>query len=540
MRGLVAGMINHGLSDFLSFTVMTITRLFKGRALKIFAISAVFGPAVVFLFASAEWWIQNVMIGDATAYSIVASNIAKGAGSTYDGLTSTNGYHPLWLLMHVPLMLGAEAPLDRLFLSKVLVVITTVAAAFVWMNVIKTYLQNKISGWLMLAWAGGSGWSIFVLYSGLETPLVVLMIGVCLLYSRSLLKGDFENNTPYSLWPVIRLGLAMGLCFLARLDSIFFLMLLSLLLLPNLLRSGIRNTAAWAISGLAVVVPYMLINVSQFGSIMPVSGIVKENENVDIVRSVNVLYSRFEDVSKLLPPSFESLFPLFAIAVALLGLFVVFWLFFRIPKWGKLNPLVLVPLSAVLQLGYYFLFINELLIAWHIYLQVLTFFILLAALPTVLPGRNSEKRQKLLASIVLVTLVVSSYGYSVMKSFRRSDRELSYVAVDWIEKLPKGNRLAMYDGWFVQLLAGPDYHILDLSGLVTDRETALKAKVRDYDSLLDNHDIEYVLGWEKLVNNLKSVKIKERDEVPWNHEIRTFVLGRRVLQEAKELADEPQ
>lgn len=533
-------MIIYKLSISYYSILMKITHFIRRRALNIFAISAAFGPAVVFLFVSAEWWIQNVMIGDATAYSIVASNIAKGAGSTYDGLTSTNGYHPLWLLMHIPLMFGAEAPIDHLFLSKGLVVITTVTASFVWMNVISTYLRNKVSAWLMLAWVGGSGWSIFVLYSGLETPLVVLMVGVCLLYSQSLLKGDLENGTSSSLWSVIRLGLAMGLCFLARLDSVFFLILLSLLLLPNLFRSGIRNITAWAISGLVVVVPYMLINLLQFGSIMPVSGIVKENESIDIVRSFNLLYSRFEDVAKLLPLSFESLFPVFSVSFALLGIFVVAWVFIRIPRWGKINPLVLIPLSAALQLSYYFLFIKELLIAWHIYLQVLTLFILLAALPAVLPWSNSEKRQKLLASILLVTLAITSYGYSVMKGVRRSDRELSYVAVNWIEKLPKGNRLAMYDGWYVQLLAGPDYHILDLSGLVTDRETGLKAKMEDYDSLLDDHDIEYVLGWEKQVNNLKSIKIKERDEVPWNREMRTFVLGRRVVEEAEESADEAQ
>src|SRR3954469_20330882 len=39
---------------------------------------------------------------DAFYYFGIARNVAHGHGSTFDGIDPTNGYHPLWMLMAVP------------------------------------------------------------------------------------------------------------------------------------------------------------------------------------------------------------------------------------------------------------------------------------------------------------------------------------------------------------------------------------------------------------------------------------------------------
>ena len=38
-------------------------------------------------------------------YAGVANHLAHGAGSTFDGIHRTNGYHPLWLLVLNPVFL---------------------------------------------------------------------------------------------------------------------------------------------------------------------------------------------------------------------------------------------------------------------------------------------------------------------------------------------------------------------------------------------------------------------------------------------------
>ena len=39
---------------------------------------------------------------DAFYYFGIARNVAEGHGSTFDGINLTNGYHPLWMLLSVP------------------------------------------------------------------------------------------------------------------------------------------------------------------------------------------------------------------------------------------------------------------------------------------------------------------------------------------------------------------------------------------------------------------------------------------------------
>lgn len=41
---------------------------------------------------------------DAFYYFKIAQNIAAGRGSTFDGLHPTNGYHPLWMGLLIPLL----------------------------------------------------------------------------------------------------------------------------------------------------------------------------------------------------------------------------------------------------------------------------------------------------------------------------------------------------------------------------------------------------------------------------------------------------
>ena len=42
---------------------------------------------------------EQFMHDDSYFYLQVAHNIAQGNGSTFHGITPTNGYHPLWLWM---------------------------------------------------------------------------------------------------------------------------------------------------------------------------------------------------------------------------------------------------------------------------------------------------------------------------------------------------------------------------------------------------------------------------------------------------------
>src|SRR5262245_27194780 len=59
----------------------------------------------------------SLPIDDGFYYLEIARNVAHGVGSTCSGLEWTNGYHPLWLLVLVPVFWVTDARDTALILS---------------------------------------------------------------------------------------------------------------------------------------------------------------------------------------------------------------------------------------------------------------------------------------------------------------------------------------------------------------------------------------------------------------------------------------
>lgn len=70
-----------------------------------------------------RWFLRD----DAYYYFKVAQNISQGLGSTFDGLNPTNGYHPLWLLLNIPLF--ALARYDLILPLRLLVLLQAAFSA---------------------------------------------------------------------------------------------------------------------------------------------------------------------------------------------------------------------------------------------------------------------------------------------------------------------------------------------------------------------------------------------------------------------------
>src|SRR3954447_11568710 len=71
------------------------TRVLMGTAIGV----TVAWLVVVFVWKPAPF---ALTFDDAFYYFGIARNVAHGHGSTFDGIDPTNGYHPLWMLMAVP------------------------------------------------------------------------------------------------------------------------------------------------------------------------------------------------------------------------------------------------------------------------------------------------------------------------------------------------------------------------------------------------------------------------------------------------------
>lgn len=224
--------------------------------------------------------LNDYLSDDAYYYLRVAANIAHGAGSTFGNLVPTNGYHPLWQLVLVPVFWIVRAP------DAAIPAVFAIGAA-AWIACVALYRRIGqlcdaeaafLCGGIYLCWLGtfalpgGAG----LVFLGMETTLALpIMLWLVVLSLRHAIFTD----TPQPARVLLTLGGVLTLMCLARLDAVFiaaafigaFVLIQHKRGLQAALRDGIVMGAPLALTLLA----YMAANQILFGAAMPVSGTAK-------------------------------------------------------------------------------------------------------------------------------------------------------------------------------------------------------------------------------------------------------------------------
>lgn len=156
---------------------------------------------------------------DAFYYFQIARNIVTHHGSSFDGLHLTNGYHPLWMLVIVPLMFLAHGKAFFVLLQAV-VFLCFAATVFLLRSLFApSPLANLCAGLLGLGY-------LLLLRGGMEITLA-LPLTLALIHYR--LRPGFRWTPLQSLLH----GLLAALIVLSRLDAVLLIALLYLFdLLP--------------------------------------------------------------------------------------------------------------------------------------------------------------------------------------------------------------------------------------------------------------------------------------------------------------------
>src|SRR5690349_191302 len=166
---------------------------------------------------SRRWFTRD----DAYYYFKVAQNISEGHGSTFDGINKTNGYHPLWMLICVPIF--ALARFDLILPLRVLFLVMSglsVATAILLYRLIGKVFVPAIGAIAAVYWALSPNILKQVYQQGLETGIAAFFV-VLLVYKLY----DFERS--WREKPVTKKDLAIlsiiaiGVM-LSRLDLLFF------------------------------------------------------------------------------------------------------------------------------------------------------------------------------------------------------------------------------------------------------------------------------------------------------------------------------
>ena len=161
-------------------------------------------------------WYSN---DDAYFYFKVAQNIASGNGSTFDGIGLTNGYHPLWLLICIPIFTLAK--FDLILPLRVIIIVSaciSILTGLILHRLLSRRLSKRTATFIALFWIFSTTIHKIVTVGGMESGISSLFI-VWLLYRISAV-----DHKPQANWlqpKVMVTGLIAALAIMSRLDNIF-------------------------------------------------------------------------------------------------------------------------------------------------------------------------------------------------------------------------------------------------------------------------------------------------------------------------------
>ena len=214
---------------------------------------------------------------DAFYYFKTAQNFAQGLGMTFDGTGTTNGFHPLWMAVCVPVFALARGVGDVLPLRVLVVIVGVLVAASAW----GIYRTGKRLWGAEAALPVAALWALWptsylaVSAGGMETSLnAVTLVFFWYAWVQAW-------SQPEALRGVRRLGWAAALVMLARLDNALIVAVVGLVLLWRWWRAGFRGVRlarlAWAFGfpgflGMGAFLTWSRVTV---GTWMPISSQVK-------------------------------------------------------------------------------------------------------------------------------------------------------------------------------------------------------------------------------------------------------------------------
>jgi hypothetical protein len=237
-------------------------------------------------FAPANNLMSWYTTDDAFYYFKTAQNFGEGRGITFDGFGRTNGFHPLWFIICVPVFLLAR--IDLVLPLRVIVLVSAALSAGTAILIFRT-LKRVVSKYG--AMAAALLWIMTVEIHSVTTTLgmesgvnvFTLALLVYLVVDIEIKRGSGRVTTG----DIFRAGVAATLAMMARLDNGFTAAAMGLWLMLRLWHTGFDSgdespwKKRWLVmwnyfAPMAITLGvYMLGSQLYFGTPLPVSGTIK-------------------------------------------------------------------------------------------------------------------------------------------------------------------------------------------------------------------------------------------------------------------------
>ncbi|WGF86316.1 hypothetical protein [Marinivivus vitaminiproducens] len=216
-------------------------------------------------------WLSH-FTDDVLYYVLPAEHLVQTGRSSFDGITLTNGYHPLWFVLIAGIATAFD-PQNAAFFAALLALSS--ALCLLGLAGVRALIDET-------APTSGFAETIGLLYfmsaylisrDGMESALVLGVAPWWLLMAARLWRHEAGP------WSLVGFGLAGSLVVLSRLDAVFLVIPVGLILADRWRRrDGMRRALRHAMLALAGTWPlaaYLAFNLAVFGIAQPVSGAAK-------------------------------------------------------------------------------------------------------------------------------------------------------------------------------------------------------------------------------------------------------------------------
>ena len=437
------------------------------------------------------------LLPDAAFYYFqIARHVVEGTGSTFDGLNQTNGYHPLWLIILLPIFslfsIGGTADVSPLYAALGVSVCVNALTAICILRIISRFTSSgRVRAFGLLLWSLNP-FVLFETLNGLETSLALFLLSLFILVA---LRAS-ERGTGYLLT-----GFMGGLMVLARLDMVFYLgALFAWVLVHHGFREGLRRSIPAGIVAICVVAPWFIWNYWMFHMIgtsasnanpMVNHALIIQDHGTSILQSIKAVFYSLVFYGKDVLTRTGAAWLLFILLGAAIALFVV----------GKVRVLASrkdIPLVAFLFLGFLVLFFANAGVrftgrSWYF----ISFDLFLVFGATWMLGKLALPlyRERVLLSfasvLVLSTFFLGWYGELRGQNLNQIG---AYEMAQWMnEQVPAGTPVGVFNagvqGYFSHV------RVINLDGLVNNSAYEAMRERRLWTYIEDEH-IEYISDFD--------------------------------------------
>lgn len=435
----------------------------------------------------------NTLPDDAFYYFRIARNIVEGYGSTFDGINITNGYHPLWMALILPIFklfsVGGTFDIQPIYATLTFSLILSLCTGIVLLKIFRKYTDNSYILAIGLFFWFFNPYNLYAVLNGLETSLTLFLL---VSFSLSLLNAETARRKKLQ---TVLIGVLGGLLILARLDIIFVVFFGYLYLLYK--RTSFKKLALSGLITAAIFLVWQVWNYVTYGMMLTSASITGTYVNQQltfydnggkslflVLKTMVYMFDRaFTQLASNLGAPFV-VFPL--VGIALYFFAKNFGQFFTQVKQRMLSPLWFISLGLIVQMAI------SAMVRWSFRdwyfiptLFVFQFIVLYACIQLAREFKNFKY-----AALAIIICAAGFFYISYDKDLQNREimQDTIWEAVQWQNKnLPVGSKIGSFNagiqGYFSK------HTLVNLDGLVNNQAS---------DHMLQHDMWKYITEVEKL------------------------------------------